>query len=207
MLRIRLIALLTCLALFAPSLVYAAGPIPPEQLARQTVQKVLNDLDGKREELRKHPQQLYALIKRDLLPLIDTKYMSQLVLGRYWREATPEQRKRFETAFTNMLIHTYGSSLLGFNNSVKIEYKPIRAPKGATDVIFRAVLKQPNGTDTPITLHLHLVDGHWKAYDGSVGSLSFVTNYRGQFSSYIRRHGLEKTIEELERRYNPPSGS
>ena len=187
-------------AVMAPALASAA-PTPPQQLAKQTVQKVLNDLDGRRPELRNNPQELYNLIDRDLVPLIDLPYMSQLVLGRYWRQASPQQRQRFQTAFKNMLIRTYGSALLGFNDNVNIEYKPVRAADDANNVTFNAVIKSPNGQDTPVSLQLHQVDDQWKVYDGSVGNLSFVTNYRGQFNSAIRREGLEDFIEQLEKRY------
>ncbi|MGN8199967.1 MlaC/ttg2D family ABC transporter substrate-binding protein [Salinisphaera sp. RV14] len=188
-------------ALMAPALASAA-PTPPQQLAKQTVQKVLNDLDGHRAELRKNPQKLYALINRDLVPLIDLPYMSQLVLGRYWRQASPAQRQHFQKAFKNMLIRTYGSALLGLNNNVKIDYMPVRAAKDAKDVTFNAVIHSRNGQDTRVSLKLHKVDGHWKVYDGSIGNLSFVTNYRGQFNSAIRREGLDHFIEQLEKRYS-----
>lgn len=188
-------------ALMAPALANA-DPTPPQKLARQTVQKVLHDLNGRRAELRNHPKKLHALINRDLVPLIDLRYMSQLVLGRYWRQASPDQRRRFVTAFKNMLIRTYGSALLGFNDNVKIEYKPVHAAHNAKRVTFNAVIHSSNGQDTPVSLQLHRVDDQWKVYDGSVGNLSFVTNYRGQFSSAIRRQGLENFIEKLEKRYN-----
>lgn len=188
-------------AVMAPALASAA-PTPPQQLAKQTVQKVLNDLDGRRPELRNNPQELYGLIDRDLVPLIDLPYMSQLVLGRYWRQASPQQRQRFQTAFKNMLIRTYGSALLGFDDNVKIEYKPVRAADDAKNVTFNAVIKSPNGQDTPVSLQLHQVDDQWKVYDGSIGNLSFVTNYRGQFNSAIRREGLDDFIKQLEQRYN-----
>lgn len=191
-------------ALLAPAIANAA-PMPPDQLARQTVHKVLSDMDGKRDQLRQNPQQLYALIERDLVPLIDTQYMSQLVLGRYWREASPDQRQRFETAFKNMLVRTYGSALLAFNDNVKIEYQPVRAADDAKNVTFNAVIHSPDGQDTPITLQLHQVSDQWKVYDGSVGNLSFVTNYRGQFNAQIRRNGLESLISRMEQRYNTSS--
>ncbi|WP_423823361.1 ABC transporter substrate-binding protein [Salinisphaera sp. SPP-AMP-43] len=187
-------------AVLAPSLASAA-PTPPKQLAKQTVEKVLDDLEGRRAELRNNPQELYALIDRDLVPLLDLPYMSQLVLGRYWRQASPDQRQRFQKAFKSMLIRTYGSALLGFNDNVEIEYKPVRAPADAERVTFNAVIHSPNGQDTPVSLQLHQVQDEWKVYDGSVGNLSFVTNYRGQFNSEIRRNGLESLIDQMEKRY------
>jgi len=198
----RHFARFAAVALIAPTLAFAA-PTPPDQLAKQTVQKVLSDMNGQRAELRNDPQKLYNLIDKDLIPLIDLPYMSQLVLGQYWRQASPEQRDRFQTAFKNMLIRTYGSALLGFNDDVDIEYLPVRAAQGAEDVTFNAIVKgDGSGQDTPISLKLHQVNDTWRVYDGSVGNLSFVTNYRGQFNSQIRRNGLESLIDKMEQRYN-----
>ena len=189
------------LGLLIPSLALAA-PTPPDQLARETVQSVLDSMDGRRDELRQNPQELYELINQELVPLIDLPYMSQLVLGRAWRTATPEQRERFQTAFKNMLIRTYGNGLLAFDGSQDIEYQPVRAAEGAEDITFRAVVTTDDGQKTPVTFQMHVVDDEWKIYDGSVGNLSFVTNYRGQFNSQIRNGGLEKLIERMESRYN-----
>lgn len=191
-------------ALLIPGLAIAA-PTPPDQLARETVQTVISEMDGRRDELRKNPQALYQLIDDELVPLIDLPYMSQLVLGRAWRTATPEQRDRFQVAFKNMLIRTYGNGLLSFDGSQDIEYQPVRAAEGADDVTFRAIVTTDDGQKTPVTFQMHVVNDEWKIYDGSVGNLSFVTNYRGQFNSQIRNGGLEKLIERMESRYNTGS--
>ena len=191
-------------ALLVPGLAMAA-PTPPDELARDTVQTVLSEMDGRRDELRQNPQQLYQLIDEELVPLIDLPYMSQLVLGRAWRTATPEQRERFQVAFKNMLIRTYGNGLLSFDGSQDIEYQPVRAAEGAEDITFRAIVTTDDGQKTPVTFQMHIVDDEWKIYDGSVGNLSFVTNYRGQFNSQIRNGGLEKLIERMEARYNAGS--
>jgi len=192
------------IALLLPGLAFAA-PTPPDELAKQTVQTVLAKMDGNREQLRDNPQQLYNLIDDELLPLVDLPYMSQLVLGRAWRTATPDQRERFQTAFKNMLIRTYGNGLLAFDDDTQVEYLPVRAQDGAEDVTFRAVVTTDDGTKTPVNFQMHLVNDEWKIYDGSVGNLSFVTNYRGQFNSQIRNGGLEKLIERMESRYNQGS--
>jgi len=189
-------------ALLAPAIAFAA-PAPPQELAKDTVQTMLDRMDGQRDELRQNPDELYALIDEELVPLLDLPYMSQLVLGRYWRQASPEQRERFQVAFKNLLIRTYGNALLNFRDQQRIEYLPVRAEDGAEDVTFRANVTADNGEKLPVSLQMHLVDGSWKVYNGSVGNLSFVTNYRGQFNAQVRNGGLEKLIERMEKRYNP----
>lgn len=175
-------------------------PVPPEKVARQAVQDLLTGLEGKREEYLRNPEGLYDLVDRVLIPLIDIDYAAQLVVGRAWRDATPEQRQRFIAAFKVMLIQTYGNALISFSED-QIEFLPLLAPEGADDVTFKALAVTEQGDKIPVNLDLHLVDGQWKVYNGSVGSLSFITNYRAQFSQQIRQNGLEKLIQRMEKRY------
>ncbi len=187
------------LALCIP-MVAMAAPTPPQELAQETVQTLLDAMEGRRDTLRQNPQELYVLVNQELVPLVDMDYMSQLVLGRYWRTASPEQRDRFQKAFKTMLVRTYGNALLGFENE-KIEYLPVRAEEGADDISFRALVTTDSGDQVPVTLEMHIVDDQWKIYDGSVGNLSFVSNYRNQFNAQIRNGGLESLLTRMEQRY------
>lgn len=182
------------------------APTPPEDVARETVERLLDAMEGRRDELRRNPEELDALIERILVPLIDVEYMSQLVLGRHWRDASEEQRERFQESFKNMLIQTYGGALLEFQKE-KVEFQPLRAEEGAEDVTFRALVLTESGEKIPVELNLHLVDGKWRVYNGSVGNLTFVTNYRSQFNQEIRRNGLESLIGKLETRYGDSSAA
>lgn len=183
------------------SLSAAGNPTPPDELARDTVEALLNEIDGRRDELRQDSEKLDAVIERVLVPLIDVEYMSRLVLSRHWRAADEEQRERFQKAFKNMLIRTYGNALLEFQRE-NIEFLPLRAEEGAEDVTFHAVVHTESGESIPVDFNLHLVDGEWRIYNGSVGNLTFVTNYRGQFNQEIRRSDLATLIDKLESRYN-----
>lgn len=177
----------------------------PEQIARETVQTLLDEMEGRREELRDDPAKLDALIRRVLVPLVDVGYMSRLVLGPYWREASESQRRRFENAFQKMLIQTYGDALIGFRKE-QIEFLPIRAGESADDVTFHAVVHTESGENVQVDFNLHLVNGRWRIYNGSVGNLTFVTNYRAQFNQEIRRSDLETLIGKLESRYGASGG-
>lgn len=172
----------------------------PHKVAKRTVSKVLALLDKHRQEYKTHPQKLYAMINRVLIPHFDVDYMAKLVLGRHWHSATPEQRERFTELFQNMIVQSYGQALLGFDDE-QIEYLPIRAEEGATDITFRAQVTMDNGDTIPVTLDMHLVNGKWKIYNGSVGNLSFIINYRGQFNAMISAGGLSTVLQKMEKRY------
>ncbi len=57
---------------------------------------------------------LNAMVRREVLPLIDFDAMSKLTLGKHWRKATPQQRIRFINAFREMLVKSYAKSMLKF---------------------------------------------------------------------------------------------
>lgn len=62
-----------------------------------------------------------------------------------------------------------------------------------------------NGDTIPVSLDMHLVNGMWKIYNGSVGNLSFIINYRGQFNSMISAGGLSAVLNRMQKRYGHPS--
>lgn len=176
-------------------------PTPPEKVAKDAVKELLAGLEGHRKEFLHNPEGLYDLVDRVLVPLIDIPYTAQLVIGRPWRNATDEQKQRFIKAFKTMLVQTYGNALIGFSGD-NIEFLPLRAPDDAKNVTFKALAVTDKGDKIPVNLDLHLVDGQWKVYNGSVGSLSFVTNYRAQFRQQIKQGGFEQLIQRMEKRYN-----
>ncbi|NNC23885.1 ABC transporter substrate-binding protein [Salinisphaera sp. USBA-960] len=197
-----LVAAFVAGAVMAPAAMSAdASSKTPEQLAKQTVEKVLDDMDGRREQLRNNPQQLKQLIEKDLVPVLDQRYMAQLTLGRYWRQASAEQRKAFQRTFRNLLIQNYGDALLKLKSGENLDYKPVRAPADADKVTFNAIYHTPKGRDIHLSLKLRQVDGQWKVYDASGENLSFVANYKEQFRSRIQKVGLDKFIQQMKSRY------
>ncbi|MDN5937037.1 MAG: ABC transporter substrate-binding protein [Salinisphaera sp.] len=183
-----------------PAFADQCQPKDPQKVAQATVEKLLSELDSHRAEYQQNPEALYQMIERVLVPKFDTDYMARLVLGRYSRTATPEQLQRFTQAFKQMIIQTYGNALFGFHEG-QLEFQPVRAPEGATDITFQAEVTTERGKKIPVRMNLHLVDCKWKIYDASVGNLSFITTFRGQFNAMIQAAGLEAVIQQLEKRY------
>ncbi len=137
------------------------------------------------------------MVDRIVLPHFDFDYVSKLVLARYWRKATPEQRTRFQQAFRSQLVGFYGDALLDYSNE-KVRWEDADVPAEATDVTIKSEIV-PSGSDPiPISYAMHMTDGTWKVYDVTVDGISLVTNYRGQFAAEIRRSGLDALIQRLE---------
>ena len=168
----------------------------PQDLVQQTAEKMLSKLRDERKVIDQHPGRIYDLVEEIVLPHFDFERMSSWVLGRYWRTATPEQRKRFVAEFRNLLVRTYAKSLASYSDN-KITYLPFRGRPGQNDVKVRTEVDQPGGFPIPIDYSLYLKGDEWKVYDVTIDSVSLVTNYRTTFANQIRQEGLDKLIASL----------
>ena len=71
----------------------------PTQLIQDVASSILKELESNRAAYVNNPNNVRALADKYLLPYFDTRYAAQLVLGKYWRSATEDQRTRFIKAF------------------------------------------------------------------------------------------------------------
>ena len=101
-----LCALLLGIGLFAAAGPVTAADTPAAQAVEDTASRMLVALKQQREALRADPSKIYGLVERIAVPRFDFEAISQWVLGRNWRGASPEQRQRFTAEFQNLLVRS-----------------------------------------------------------------------------------------------------
>jgi phospholipid transport system substrate-binding protein len=122
--------------------------------------------------------------------------MTQLAVGRNWRQATPDQQKVLTDEFRTLLVRTYTTAFTGYKNQT-IEYRPLRMAPTDTDVIVRSVIKQPTGQPISIDYSMEKQGAAWKVYDVKIEGISLVENYRNTFNAEIGRTGVDGLIKVL----------
>jgi len=172
----------------------------PDQLIKSIVSDVLAAYAGEQGSPQKDPDFLRRLIEEDVLPHIDFPMMSKLVLGKHWRQATDEQRRRFIDGFRALLIRTYSRPLSAYRGQ-QILFSPYRKGKDPNRATVDTKIVPHNGIPVPVSYRLRFSheDG-WKVYDISVDAISMVSNYRSTFSTAIARSGLPPLIDTLSKR-------
>jgi phospholipid transport system substrate-binding protein len=178
----------------APAAVDTSGP---SQLIESSANILLSGIDQRRAEFRKDPTGLYALVEQTLLPNFDTPYSAQLVLGPNWRNATPEQRKRFVDAFYQSLLYTYGDAMIDFTGD-RLKVFPTKVTPEDTKATVRTEIKRSNGTKVAVNYTLRKVNGQWKAWDVVIDGISYVKSYREDYGAEVQQKGLEAVIARLE---------
>jgi phospholipid transport system substrate-binding protein len=199
-LTIGRIGLMASLALgLAP--VHAAGKIDsstPQKLIETSSKALLEDLDANRAAYRKDISGLYKVIDTEFLPHVDVPYAAQQVLGKHWREATSEQRKRFTDSLYHSLLQTYGKALLDFTSD-QLKILPVKVDPAATRASVRTRVRTSNGTDVAVSYTLRKVGAEWKVWDVVIEGISYVKSFRDDFGTEIDQKGLEALLTRLEK--------
>ena len=176
----------------------ARAEIPPEDLVRSTADVILVEIKKNRDLYSKDNDKLYKMAEEKVLPHFDFRRMSQWVLGRFWREASAEQRERFVKEFRDLLVATYSIALLSYKDQ-EIIYLPVLHKPNEDDVLVKTEVKQGGGQPN-IPIHYSFYKnsaGEWKVYDIIIEGVSIVTNYRSVYATKIREQGMEALINEV----------
>jgi phospholipid transport system substrate-binding protein len=192
----KIIGIFLSLFLFGNSM---ATEIGPEQLIRQTADKVLSEIKTNSAKYKEDPSQLYSLVDEVVLPHFDFVAMTDLALGRYKNKVDASQKPLITNEFRTLLVRTYGKALLEYNDQV-IVFLPMEGSEADGDVTVRSEIEQAGGFPIPLNYSLRLGDQGWKVYDISVDEISLVTNYRSSFSRQIKKKGVDGLIELLRTR-------
>lgn len=188
------------LLLIVPGLVRAADTAPQPQQAetiiKSTAQAVLSSINQDKSSYHQHPRKLYDLVDKQVLPHVDATYMTRLALGRYWRQASDQQRKEITESFTKLLVRTYADTLLQYSTD-QILWAPVRADPHAQDVTVRSSVNTGSGSPVPMHYRMRVNSGEWQVYDVTVGGISLVTTYRSSFGDLIQQQGMDGFIKTL----------
>jgi phospholipid transport system substrate-binding protein len=175
----------------------AATAAGPDEVIREASGEIVAVLDTRRDELAADEQELYRVVDDILLPRFDRRYAGGLVMGKYWREATEEQRERFIMALYRSLLRTYAGSILDYDAD-SLEVLPFEGDLSEGKAVVETRVTLDTGVVTPVNYRMRLADDAWKAYDVIIEGISYVTNYRKQYASEFRAKGVEQVIAELE---------
>jgi phospholipid transport system substrate-binding protein len=187
--------------------VLVASPVhaqeAPDALVKRVAEETLSAIRADKDLQAGNPAKVKQLIESKLLPHFDTARMTALAMGRNWRAATPEQQKRLTEEFQTLLIRTYSNALTNYRDNT-MNYKPLRANPGDTEVIVRTEVTRPGQAPVQIDYSMEKTPEGWKAYDVVVAGVSLVTNYRDEFNDVIKSSGVDGLIKTLAEKNKGP---
>ena len=179
------------------SMPLAAQANAPETVILETSSAILEAVGDRRDELAADEAALFKVVDDILLPRFDRDYSGRLVMGKTYRDATPEQRERFITGLYRKLLRSYSSGILEYD-SESLKILGTKGDLADGKVIVETEVRLDDGTPVPVGYRMRETDGTWKAYDVIIEGISYVANYRKQYDGEFRAKGIDGVIRELE---------
>lgn len=176
--------------------VHAQAATAPDALIKEVSTDVLDAVKADKSIKSGDIKKVIALVDQKVLPYVNFQRMTASAVGRYWKQATPDQQSRLQNEFKLLLVRTYSGALAQVSSEQTVELKPMRSTPTDAEVVVRTEIR---GKGDPIQLDYRLgreADG-WKIHDVNVVGVWLVENYRTQFQQEITANGIDGLIKTL----------
>ena len=168
----------------------------PDALIKKVSDDVLTIVRQDKDIQSGNTKKAMDLVEAKVLPHFNFQHMTALAMGKDWRKATPEQKKRLSEEFKTLLVRTYSNALTGYRDQT-IRYKPVKMQSGDEEVLVRTEIVQPGNKPIQLDYALEKLADGWKVFDVVVAGVSLVTNYRDTFSQEVRANGVDGLVQML----------
>jgi phospholipid transport system substrate-binding protein len=143
-------------------------------------------------------------------PLLEKTFAFDVVtrqaMGPGWRQFSAAEQKRVTDLFTELMIRTYSSRVVGTQRP-KIAYgSPVELAPDRREIPTR-VTASPSNEAIAVVYRLVKLPSGWRIYDVLIEGVSFVANYRAQFDGIIQNGGAPAVIRTLETKLAAPADS
>jgi phospholipid transport system substrate-binding protein len=140
----------------------------------------------------------------------DLTLLGRLVLGRYWRDASPVQRTEYLQLFRRYMLQTFIQRLrqyAGTDMSHPGERFQIIAsrPVGERDILVQSRVAPPTSQPLRVDWRLRERPGEPVIIDLIVEGISLLVTQRSEFAAVLERGGIEGLIAELRARVTQPA--
>jgi phospholipid transport system substrate-binding protein len=175
----------------------AAAESPPVQLVSRTVVDVLAVLNDPSLDLAARRQRIEVIA----YDRFDFDTMSKLVVARYWKTFSDEQKDEFVEEFKEFLARSYGDRIDRYSKEEVAVVRETQTKGGDVKVMTKIVGGEFAGA--LVEYRLRETRGHpgqWLVIDVKVEGISLVLNYRDQFRSILSSGGPDKLLDALRRK-------
>lgn len=167
-----------------------AGPARAQQdigrataFIQATGQELVGAINDARADLAARRQRVAAILRR----AVDIEGVGRFILGRWWRQATPQEQQEYMKLFEETLIRNL-SARFG-------EYQGVRFSLGRSqqrteeDVLVNTIIERPNSAPFALDWRVGEVGGQPKVVDVIAEGTSLRLTQRSEYSSVIQQNG------------------
>ncbi len=193
---LRVISVLVTILFFGQAQAAALTPSQAQGWAEENGRLLLETFREKDAKKR------YKDLDKLLLEYVDLEYISQFVVGKYWRTMSAEQQAEYRQIFKRYALALYKTFPLDFVDG--LSYEVGQAYKDGKFVVVPATVHVALGGDRPqdilLQFRLHNIQTGIKLVDIKLAESSLILSYRSKFYEIIAADDGEMSwfLEDLE---------
>jgi len=160
-----------------------------ESLGTQTIIVIANKKLGK-------PQK-QAGLEKIFSDNVDIPWVGRFVMGRFWKQASPEQQTRYLTEYRKFIITHYASRFAEYSGGKFIISNSRN--DGENEFTVSMQLITGDGSAEPVLIDYRVRDdkGGFKIFDVIVEGVSLITTQRSEFNAILSNKGIDQLISKL----------
>ncbi len=196
-LRRRALLGAACAAAFLPKLAGAAGSeaADAEAFVRDIGDKVMAILtDGSKSDAQKLVE-----LKKILDNNTDLDLVARLVLGRYWRTASDEERQEYVKLFHELLMKTLASRLGDYNGQT-FQVTGSQQVSDTDSVVTTKIIRVGDGPPLKVDWRVRDEGGKFALIDVVAEGVSLVVSQRNEVGSIVERQGMQGLLKTMRKR-------
>lgn len=174
--------------------------VPAVVPAADTAAKVVEVFHSKLLIVMKQAKKLgYAGRYQRLAPTVtasyDFPYIAKVVVGRYWRNFTAEQKSQFIEIFSKLSISTYANRFDGYSGERFKTVSEEGLRRGHR--LVKTVLIKANGEEIELDYILHQINEQWRIINVIAEGVSDLSLKRADYTSYLKKEGFNGLLQKL----------
>ena len=129
---------------------------------------------------------------------LDLKFIGQFVLGRYWRTATPEQKKEFIEVYRQLNVKTWSKRFDEFRGK-KFIFNGTSHSSSANQIFVNSSVPMDQGNPASVVWRVKQSGNSFKIVDIIIENVSLAITARNEYTAFIKKspNGIDGLIKDL----------
>jgi phospholipid transport system substrate-binding protein len=170
-------------------------PDKPTDLVQSAFNDISQELRTNSELYKDNPILLQSIVNERAAPYFNFERMTQIAMGKYWRDATEAQKNALTIEFRTQLVRSYSQTLLLYRNAKAEVISEQETDRGR--VMIKLKVKNDRGQPVTLFLLMEKNQDQWQIIDVNVEGVSIVITARSRFSEEIAAKGIDGFIQSL----------
>ena len=158
---------------------------------RQSTDALLARLKTLQPVYETNPGKFFAEVGVTLAPHIDFAGFARGVMAKHYQGANEEQRARFERRFRDVLVRTYATVLLEFDDQRVVVRQPTRPQAKPDRAAITLEVHASSGTVYQVQYQLGLIGGKWLLRNIIINGINIGLQFRSQFNADMQKYGQD----------------